>query len=454
MANPTLNQILSDARKLVASKQANNVPARIPGTSPESIPGAEHDSKVPAEAYQPNKETRDGTMVPNSGLKNEGGQSKDITNAHAVTADESVKDPTKKPLCSDDANAKTAELANDILSLIASAQKQAGVASMVEGGVNAAKHLGHTIAGHAGTVAGGAKNLAGKAVEHGKSVAEGAKNLAGKAVEHGKSVVEGAKDVGGRAVEHGKSVVEGAKDVGGRAVVYLEHPAVTHGAAGAAGAAAGAVAAHEHDKKASGLNMELTTDVMAKVAAMILSTEEGAEYVEAFLSKQAGAEMALQTLRYLSEQAELAEKAAAFEKGAADAQALIDRQLFEAGYKAAQAQALQLNKLGQAAADASLADAGADPVADEGGEGGEDISIEDVTAALEALVSEGKVQPEEAQAVLAYLTEGEGAASEADMADAGADGASPAEDVTGGDPNKMASAGSLLAVIHALKARK
>ena len=219
--------------------------------------------------------------------------------------------------------------------------------------------------------------------------------------------------------------------------------------------------------------MELTTDVMAKVAALILSTEEGAELAEKILAKQAGAEMATETLAFLAQQSELAEKQAAFEAGQHDAQALIDQQIYQAGFVAAQkqAQAQSFHKLGQAAADASMADmmggtggdAGAEspvPTGDaDGGEGaGDEISIEDVTAALEALVAEGKVQPEEAQAVLQYLTEGEGAAG-GEAAPGAAPKVAPkvapeaAPEAAPEDVNKAASAG-LLAAIRQLKAQK
>ena len=380
MANPTLSMILSDARKLVASKQASSKQAAIAGTAPESIPGSEHDSKVPDEAKQPQKYIKDETMVPNSGLKAEGAGKKDIADEHALTSEQAAEEPNKKPLDTDDANAKeaadaTAGLANDILSLIRGAQKTASAAGAAKKVLEVAEHPA------------------------------------------------------------AKKVLEVA-----------EHPAVTHGAAGAGGAGATAIAMKHHDKKASELNMELTTDVMAKVAALILSTEEGAE---------------------------LAEKQAAFEAGQHDAQALIDQQIYQAGFVAAQkqAQAQSFHKLGQAAADASMADmmggtggdAGAEspvPTGDaDGGEGaGDEISIEDVTAALEALVAEGKVQPEEAQAVLQYLTEGEGAAG-GEAAPGAAPKVAPkvapeaAPEAAPEDVNKAASAG-LLAAIRQLKAQK
>ena len=395
MGNPTLGMILSDARKLVASKQASTkqaieAPKNIAGTSPESMPGSEHDSKVPDEAKQPQKYVKDETMVPNSGLSNAGAGKPELTMAGALDADQAAEVPKKKPLDTDDANAKeasdaTAGLANDILSLIRTAQKQAAAPAPVATPAPAPEK---------------------------------------------------------------------------------------QAAAPAPKAAAPKAPAAAPEKKAGELNMELTTDVMAKVAALILSTEEGAEFAEKVLAKQAGAEMATETLAFLAQQSELAEKQAAFEAGQRDAQAMIDQQIFQAGVAHAQkqAQAQTFHKLGQAAADASMADmmggaGGADgaapapaPGGDEGGEGG-DISIEDITAALEALVQEGKVQPEEAQAVLQYLTEGgeagAGAAPEGGEGAAAEPAAAPAAAAPeGADVNKAASASNLLTAIRQLKAQK
>ena len=397
----TLAQVLSDTRKLIQNKQAMHAASEIPGTPVNSIAGSEHDSKVPDEAKSPNKETRDGTMVPNSGLKVEGAGKKDITTEHVLEADQSAATPKEKPLDSDDANAKeasaTADLANSILSLIRTEQKTAAAPTEI------------------------------------------------------------VKHVGEKAVESGKKLLDGAKAV-------AKHPAATHGAAAVGGGAVGAATMHHHDKKAE-LNMELTTEVMAKVAALILSTEEGAEMAERVLAKQAGAEMAQETLNFLAAQSAAAEKQAAFDAGQRDAQNLIDRQIFEAGVKQAQAQAQaqRFYKLGQAAADASMGDmmgAGAegaapgDPAA-EGGEGGEEISMEDITSALEALVAEGHLKPEEAQEVMQYLTQGEGAEGDpAEGAPAEAAPAAAAPEAAVADESKQASAKQLLATIRELRAAK
>lgn len=444
MANPTLNQILNVARKLVANKQASAKAAAITGESPDSMPGSENDSAVPDEAKKPQKETRDGTMVPNSGLSTEGaGDDSAITHTGDLEADEAAKTPTKKPLVSADAGAKTAadstaDLANDILSLIRGSQKQAGAISA--------------------------------AVEAGKKV-----------VSKG---VEAAKAVGGKGVSAAESVGEKAKEVGEKGVEAAKNHS-GHLLAGAGGAVVGGgtVAALDHNKKAEGLlDLQLTTDVMAKLAALILSTEEGAQMAEQVLQKQAGAEMAKETLAFLAAQSEMAEKAAAWDAGQADAQALIDQQLVSHGaelQKQAEREAM-LFKLGQANADASIgdmmggaggADAGAaGPAAggaDAGAEGGEgEISMEDLVAALQALVEEGSVKPEEAQQILEYVTSdgaggadaGAGAADDADAgAAAGGDagGAGEADPAAAEAPvNGADKTASLLDAIRQLKAKK
>lgn len=386
----TLATILADTRALVATKQASFKKQALTGTNPDSMPGSEHDSKTPDEAKKPNPETRDGTMVPSSGLTTEGaGDDSAVTRGHALEADEAAKEPKKKPAVTADANAKeasdgTARLANEIVSLIGDYQKAASA----------------------------------------------------------------------------PVVATPETKVAAAAVVAPKAPAV---------------------EKKGGLDMVLTSDVMAKVAAIVLSTDEGVKVVEDILLKQAGAEAANKVFDFLAQQSELAEKQAEFDRGAADAQALIDRQIYEAGVKAGSADrgnADMYFKLGQAAADASLEGAGtvpggaeaagdmaapADAGADAGAEaGGEDLSIEDIAQALQSLVEDGTLQPEEAEQVIQALVGGEGAeGAEAAGPEAGAPEqaveAGPEAAPAGGEPSpeaaagKIASAADLLTAIRALK---
>jgi len=198
----------------------------------------------------------------------------------------------------------------------------------------------------------------------------------------------------------------------------------------------------EDAKEAAGPQLELTTDVLAKIAALVMATEEGAEFVETKLAEAAGAEAAQETLSFLAEQSELAEKQAAYEQGQADAEALITQAIYAAGIeagekKAADAQNATLyTKLGQEAADAGIAELmgagggapdmgaealGADPAAaemgaaEEMGAGEEEgITEEELQEALAALVEEGTITPEDASQVIDYISQG----GEAEMAGA------------------------------------
>ena len=361
----TLKQIVEDTRTLCAAKQASFSKQALTGQDPASMPGSEHDSKTPDEAKKPNKETRDESMVPNSGLSAAGaGDDSSITRGHALEADEAAETPKKKPAVSADANAKeasdgTARMANEILSMISGYQKQA------------------------------------------------------------------------------------------------EAPAPKKQAA------APVVKAPEVklEKKSAGPDMALTGDVMAKIAAIMLSTDDGVKAVEDVLLKQAGAEAANKVFEFLSGQVEMAQKQAAFEAGEQAAQAEIERQIFEAGMKAGQA-AAEAN-LGEGEVPGAAEAAGA--MAPEGagaGEGeGQDIMIEDIAQALQAMVQSGEIEPQVAEEVLQQLVGGgEGGGAEGPQG-----GEQPAEsqplppEAPGEEPKapatdgKMASAQDLLVAIRSLK---
>ena len=106
----------------------------------------------------------------------------------------------------------------------------------------------------------------------------------------------------------------------------------------------------------------------------------------------------------------------------------------------------------------------------EDGEDGEEFSMEDLQAALEALVAEGTLQPEEAQQLIASLTgegfgeaapaeEGGDAGGEAAPAEGGevapaAEGDAGGEAAPAEEGEKEASATSLLAAIRQLRAAR
>jgi len=214
-------------------------------------------------------------------------------------------------------------------------------------------------------------------------------------------------------------------------------------------------------KQAEGLNLELTTDVLAKIAAHILSTTEGAEYVEGVLAKEAGATECREILSFLADQSEIAEKQAAFDAGSADAEALHEQAIYQQGVtdgtqsdekqasfeagaadaaalyeqsqqpanataKQAEAETAFYAKLGQSVADASIEGLmGEAPGADMGGEavspemlgaeeGGEEVPPEMLAAEEGGDVGAeegGDVSPEELMAALETLV-AEGTISE------------------------------------------
>ena len=236
----------------------------------------------------------------------------------------------------------------------------------------------------------------------------------------------------------------------------------------------------EEAKAASGLNLELDRDVLAKIAASLLSTEEGAQVVEAHLAKVAGAESAQEILHFMAAQSEAAEKQAAYEAGSADAQALINQMIYEEGLKAGQAtktaadEQAMFEKLGQEVADSSISDImgqgaagmpGAEGAAGaEGGAEGGEISSEELAQALEALVSEGTLKPEEAQQIMEYVAQEEqgGAAAGGAMPPEAA-GAEAAAEPEAKEPKKeepkeasapQTKAANLLETIRKLRAAK
>jgi len=90
------------------------------------------------------------------------------------------------------------------------------------------------------------------------------------------------------------------------------------------------------DKAASQTSeIELTKEVLAKIACTILSTEEGMNFTEKLLQKEAGAKAARDTMAFLEKQAEEQLKVAAYHQGAADAESLIQAYAHQAAVKKA-----------------------------------------------------------------------------------------------------------------------
>jgi len=131
MALP-LNQLIQQFNRL--EKLANETLAAEPGAlvGVDSLPGSEHDEKVPKDAEKPDPEVTQG--LPAGATSSEGavngGDAKPL-NEGKLEVDQPLLNPDEKPLVTDDAlsakeaSDRMASLINDLLSDIDSGQKQA-----------------------------------------------------------------------------------------------------------------------------------------------------------------------------------------------------------------------------------------------------------------------------------------------------------------------------------------
>ena len=374
MGHPTLEYI-KGLRKSLETKKAE-----IVGTPPSEIPGAEHDAKPSEGATKPDAETKDQTMVPNSGLTTEGaGDDSKITHTNDLLAGEAALTPTKKPEVTADADAKTAEaLAAEILTGVDAwyaAKKQAEDAKPVADDTPPAA---------------------------GEGTAEALITDKGKEPEQLKDVTPPAKKP--EVTTDAMAPATGEGSSGETAEAAKEASAVEECKDGKCGKCAKCKAAAS--KSAGALDMELTSDVLAKIAAVMLATEEGTKLAESLLSKAAGAEAAEKTLNFLRDQSDLAQKQAEFEAGQRDAIALIRKQAEE----------------GDDVIDAA-ADAGGDAIGAE-----DDDGITEIADTLDAMVESGEITEDEADQVVVELAqalidgEGKPAADTTAEAAAAADG--------------------------------
>lgn len=359
MAHPTLEYIKGLRKSLEVKK------AEIVGESPASIPGAEHDKAVSADAKTPDPETKDQTMVPNSGLTTAGaGDDSPITHTRDLVAGESALTPDKQPEVTDEADAKTAEsIVNDILAAISEKRAADGEALITDKGTEP---------------------------------------------------------------EQTASTPEADKK-----------PEVTSDAMSGGEKDSKCCGKCDGEKKCAGtVDLELTQGVLAKIAAVILSTEEGTALAERTLAKAAGAEAAYKTLGFLQEQNELAEKQAEYEAGQQDIMALLqkqaeDEEVAEALGEISDAldEAVDAGELTEDEADAAAEEIAAalgtdvpeDEIdggtesfddADAGAGADEDLSLtedeaaaglEEISATLDDLVAQQALTEEEADAAIAEI---------------------------------------------------
>ena len=404
MAYNTLEYIKGLRRNMEQKK------AEIVGESPSSMPGSEHDKAIPAGAKAPDKETKDQTMVPNSGLTTAGaGDDSKITHKNDLTADQAALTPKKEPEVTGDAEAqvpggktaeeKTAEqLGAEILAGItaweqkqAEAKKQAADTQGPSSGEGTAEAL-ITDTGkdpeQTGDVKGPKKedmvspDAMAPATGNGAS---GETAAAAKSASDGKDA-ECCKD--GKCGKCAKCKAAATSAQGGKDAECCKD--------GKCGKCAKCKAAAAGAKKAGALDMELTQDVLAKIAAVMLATEEGTKLAESTLAKAAGAEAAEKTISFLRTQNELAQKQAEYEAGRRDALALVQ-------------------KMAQASQDAV-------------GEG----DVEAIANELDAMVQAGEITEDEADQVVIELAQAlQGGAAPTEEAPSAAQAA-------GGDTNPEA----------------
>jgi polyhydroxyalkanoate synthesis regulator phasin len=379
-------------RKTLETKKAE-----IVGEDPSTIPGAEHDAKPDPNAKKPDPEVKDQTMVPNSGLTIDGaGDDSKITHTNDLTAEQAALTPTKKPEVTDDADAKTAEkLAAEIITGVDAwyAAKKEAEAKAAQPAKTAADGVDNT------------KPTVGTPPSAGTGTAEALITDTGKEPEQTKDAIPPTKKPEVTADATVPATGEGSS--GETAAAAKEAAEAECCKDGKCGKCAKCKAAATAAKKAGALDMELTSDVLAKIAAVMLATEEGTKLAESLLSKAAGAEAAEKTLNFLRDQNDLAQKQAEFEAGQRDALVMV--------LKKAAAE-------GDAEAAAALAEAGLDDEAAAAGAEADD-GITEIADTLDAMVESGEITEDEADQVvleLAQALSGDVGADAADESGAGA----------------------------------
>lgn len=349
----TVEQLVSQTKAYIAEAAAQMKKAEITGTPPSEIPGAEHDKPIPEGAKDPDPQVADGSMGPASAY-NEGGEpQKNEPVGQLFEADEPVLNPEEKPEVTADANAKTAstsELANSLLADIKSAQEAVKAEKAKEAAAKAAEKKAEIVADK-------------EPAEVTKKPEETADaNADAKDTDNG-----GTKETVEADTTAGETPPEKDCDV-------------------------------NCDKQASD-ELQLTTDLLAKLACYMLAEEEGAALAEKVLTKVAGDQAAQETLDYLQKQAEAAEYQDAFIKGAQAAEDMIGAAAEQQGADDAAA----LMGMGGEAPVATEA-----PEAPAEGEGEDGVTPEEFMAALDSMVQSGEITPEQAQEAIDATGLGEG----------------------------------------------
>lgn len=427
-----LSAILADTRGFIAAKQAsfNKTAAEQALSNPSAIPGSNHDSDCPKEKEQSDPEVKQ-ELPPNTTSTNSGaGGAEKIESGHATDATQPISGVKKEPLETSDAMAGTST---------------STVGDQPSGGAGG------------GAIGGSSRSVGKQANDLLASIRQ----------------FQETKQAGTPAAE--AAPVKSAEcDCGKEDCEYC----------GDSDDKGEAKAANE---------LELTQDVLAKIAAMVLSTEEGWDFVESTMSKAAGAEAARETIGFLTKQAEDSQNSEAYNSGAAYASEYIKQACYEAGAVDAltqlgidpsvlygeqekvanhdelvdlgrtvaeeavkAAQELGVDEAGAPAVEGDVPgaeEAAGDMIAPDAGMGGEEeVTPEELEQALAMLIAEGQIGEEEAGQIMEYLSgagEMEGAADEAEMAGIPDEAAGVPDEAAGMEVEASAKVKSLAAAISA-----
>lgn len=196
----------------------------------------------------------------------------------------------------------------------------------------------------------------------------------------------------------------------------------------------------EQKKEAAtpGLNLELTTDVLAKLACAMLAEKEGADIAERVMAKQAGAEKAAEIMDYLAGQEKAAEEYMAGQRAAV---AYVMKQAQDLGSADADAAIAAMAAEAPEAAPEEVAPAADAPAAEEDPAAAADEGMLPEDAVAEVLLSQlqsGDLTEDDLVEIVQELAAEEPAAAEELGLDLGVEGgepeAAPAEDGAAAEP--------------------
>lgn len=158
----------------------------------------------------------------------------------------------------------------------------------------------------------------------------------------------------------------------------------------------------------------LTNSVMAKIAAVVLSRQEGRELVQRFLAEAAGEDFAKQAMDTMGLVGRQANEMSEFEKGAQDAAAMLGDMEEEQGAQDAEAALADAGAAEEAAGDAGAemgAGAALEGAGEEGAEGGDEgFTDEEILETIQEMVEDGEITEDQAAQLLegSDVSEGEG----------------------------------------------